>query len=145
MDAQIYWCCLSPCAPTLTLIAERPLIERAHPPFPTFFPTLTRSATLSPQVPYDELESVDGELRRASRTRTETLSHAIAFELETAYCPYGECANPEFGNVEYYTTVDVLFIDGISLATAFERADLVEPASKPALKSAPRFKARLDP
>ena len=74
---------------------------------------------MSPQVPYDELESVDGKLRRASRTRAETLSHAIAFELETAYCPYGECADPEVGNVEYYTTVDVLFIDGISSVAPF--------------------------
>ena len=72
------------------------------------------------EVPYYEVATVDETqnnppvvLQHVRQTRTQpNMRHALAFEMETEFCPHspdcGEPANP----APYYTTVDVLVIDG---------------------------------
>ena len=65
-------------------------------------------------VPYYEIvDLTDGRKQHVRKTRVQSgVRHALAFHLQTEYCPH----TPECGAagqpLAYYTTVDVLAIDG---------------------------------
>ena len=65
-------------------------------------------------VAYYEISSAeDGALTYVRRTKTvRDVKHAVALHVQTAYCPHtpdcGASGEPD----EYYTTVDVLVVDG---------------------------------
>lgn len=68
-------------------------------------------------VPYYEVATLDDGppvvLQHVRQTRVQAnMRHALAFELETEYCPHTpECGQPLQPSA-YYTTVDVLVVDG---------------------------------
>ena len=65
------------------------------------------------EVPYYEIEvDAEGRTERVRKTTEEELRHAVAFSLRTAYCPYSRAACDAGQEAGYYTTVDVMVVDG---------------------------------
>ena len=66
------------------------------------------------EVPYYVIEQPanGGPAQHVRKTRTETQRHAVAFEVNAGHCPYSYCESGGGPIRDYYTTVDVLVIDG---------------------------------
>ncbi len=65
------------------------------------------------EVPYYEIATVGGMQQHVRKIKpVKGMRHAVAFHLQTAYCPYTEECGTQGEPPEYYTTVDVLVTDG---------------------------------
>ena len=65
-------------------------------------------------MPYYEIASLaDGSLQHVRKTKVVSdVRHALAFHLQTEFCPHTADCGERDRPPPYYTTVDVLVIDG---------------------------------